>query len=132
MTFQINIGGSSNDPFYRYKMPPVSVVNKSGKTEITNLSAIAHELERPENFLRATFKVVFNTTVTEKHRKTVLARTITQKQLQDCLSTIVKKYVLCPVCENPETIITKEGTMSCRSCGHDAKLDLPSSLKKCL
>lgn len=132
MTTQINIGGSSNDPFYRYTMPSVVVGNKNGKTEIVNLTVIARDLERPETFLRGAFKTMFNTAVTEKHGKTVLQGTFTQKQIQDCLSVIVDRYVLCGTCGNPETELAKSGTMSCRSCGSKTKVEIPLAWKKYL
>jgi len=50
-------------------------------------------------------------------------------KLQDLLDGFIKRFVLCPECENPETklaVATKKGTIGqrCIACGHSNQVDL--------
>lgn len=50
-------------------------------------------------------------------------------KLQDLLDGFIRKYVLCPECDNPETdllVATKKGTISqgCKACGFHGPLDV--------
>lgn len=49
-------------------------------------------------------------------------------KLQDLLDGFIRKYVLCPECDNPETelLVAKKGTISqgCKACGFHGPLDV--------
>lgn len=50
-------------------------------------------------------------------------------KLQDLLDGFIRKYVLCPECDNPETdllVASKKGTISqgCKACGFHGPLDV--------
>jgi len=54
-------------------------------------------------------------------------------KLQDLLDGFIKKYVLCPSCENPETVLAvqqKKGTIttSCKACGYSGFISLTDKL----
>lgn len=54
-------------------------------------------------------------------------------KLQDLLDGFIRKYVLCPSCDNPETelmVSTKKGTISqgCKACGHHGNLQINHKL----
>lgn len=51
------------------------------------------------------------------------------EKLQDLLDGFIRKYVLCPECDNPETdlkVSTKKGTIaqSCKACGFHGPLEV--------
>lgn len=50
-------------------------------------------------------------------------------KLQDLLDGFIRKYVLCPECDNPETdllVAAKKGTISqgCKACGYHGQLEV--------
>lgn len=49
-------------------------------------------------------------------------------KLQDLLDGFIRKYVLCPECDNPETelLVAKKGTISqgCKACGFHGPLEV--------
>lgn len=50
-------------------------------------------------------------------------------KLQDLLDGFIRKYVLCPECDNPETdllVAAKKGTISqgCKACGFHGQLEV--------
>lgn len=54
-------------------------------------------------------------------------------KLQDLLDGFIRKYVLCPECDNPETellVSVKKGTISqgCKACGHHGNLEVHHKL----
>lgn len=55
------------------------------------------------------------------------------KKLQDMLDIFIKKFVLCPGCDNPETVLqvhVKKATISqsCKACGYSGMLDMRHKL----
>lgn len=54
-------------------------------------------------------------------------------KLQDLLDGFIRKFVLCPECDNPETtllISSKKGSISqsCKACGHHGPLEFNHKL----
>jgi translation initiation factor 5 len=54
-------------------------------------------------------------------------------KLQDLLDGFIRKFVLCPECDNPETILTvnqKKGTINqaCKACGYHGPLEFNHKL----
>lgn len=63
------------------------------------------------------------TTFDHKHDRYIVNGSHEAEKLQDLLDTFIKKFVLCPECENPETVFSvhaKNQTInqSCRACGY--------------
>lgn len=128
----LNIGGSLDDPFYRYQMPALEVMIKGGKTELNNLQQIATELERPVEFLCAYLRQELNCAISNKKNKIVASGVHGQKDLQALITNLVEKYVVCGACGNPETHLDKKGRMTCRCCGSIGTVELTGGLSKSL
>lgn len=100
----INIGGNSNDIYYRYKRDIITItsINKQGGlTEITNIESIRRQLQVPDEFVNKFYKNI------KKLGKSmvkpgVIRGDISVKELEKILEKMIIKYVLCPKCKLPE------------------------------
>lgn len=100
----INIGGNSNDIYYRYKRDIISIVTinkQGGLTEITNMEKIQRQLQVPDEFV-----VKFYRNIKKRGksmvRPGVIRGEISVRELEKILEKMIVKYVLCPKCKLPE------------------------------
>ncbi|KAG0056706.1 hypothetical protein BGZ83_003949 [Gryganskiella cystojenkinii] len=127
----LNIGGQSDDAFYRYKMPRlVSKIEGKGngiKTVVVNMADIARALCRPSSYPTKYFgcELGAQVKVDEKTDRYIVNGAHDAPKLQQLLNGFIQKFVLCPSCGNPETdiIIDKTSTiqMYCNACGRRNK-----------
>ncbi|KAG0309928.1 hypothetical protein BGZ98_000016 [Dissophora globulifera] len=127
----LNIGGQSDDAFYRYKMPKlISKIEGKGngiKTVIPNMSDIARALSRPSTYPTKYFGCELGAQVKcdEKTDRYIVNGAHDAPKLQQLLNGFIQKFVLCPSCGNPETdiIVDKSSTiqMYCNACGRRNK-----------
>ncbi|GMS78155.1 hypothetical protein PENTCL1PPCAC_330, partial [Pristionchus entomophagus] len=130
------------NPIRRYKMPAI-VVKVEGKgngikTVIVNMADVAKALERPASYTAKYFgfELGAQTSIDEKKDRYVVNGEHAASRLQEILDGFIKKFVLCPSCENPETALKVKGNTihSCKACGHsfviDPKLRLSSFIVK--
>ena len=112
-----NIGGDSNDPHYRYKRNLIEVVyidKKGGLTKLENIETIIiKQLKMPAEFVTAFYKNVKKkgTAMTESG---VFRGRIPGAKFEKILDSMIKKFVLCPKCGNPEWA----GGPTCPACGY--------------
>lgn len=124
----INIGGDSNDAFYRYKMPAIETTyeNKNGGTTvITNIEAIATSLKRSSNVLCKYFQKKLSCNCRIKDKGMLIIGNRTKDELQTILNNYINTYILCYTCGNPETEIEikkKKSLMTCSACGETNQL----------
>ncbi|KNC82282.1 hypothetical protein SARC_05427 [Sphaeroforma arctica JP610] len=129
----ININSNTDDAFYRYKMPKlIAKVEGKGngiKTVIANMSDIGKALGRPPSYPTKWFgcELGSQTHMDAKHEKYIVNGKYDAKELQDLLDKFIKKYVLCPSCDNPETDVrvSKKGDLKakCVACGWSGEFD---------
>ncbi|KAK3843591.1 MAG: domain found in IF2B/IF5-domain-containing protein [Linnemannia gamsii] len=127
----LNIGGQSDDAFYRYKMPKlVSKIEGKGngiKTVIPNMADIARALSRPTAYPTKYFgcELGAQVKIDEKTDRYIVNGAHDATKLQSLLNGFIQKFVLCPSCGNPETdiIVDKAGLiqMYCNACGRRNK-----------
>lgn len=119
---------SVSDAFYRYKMPRlIAKVEGKGngiKTVIVNMPEVAKAIGRPPTYPTKYFgcELGAQTQVDFKNDRFIVNGSHEAAKLQDLLDGFIRKFVLCPGCENPETdliVSTKKGTISqgCKACG---------------
>ncbi|CAO2587466.1 Eukaryotic translation initiation factor 5 [Lemmus lemmus] len=115
----VNVNRSVSDQFYRYKMPRlIAKVEGKGngiKTVIVNMVDVAKALGAQTQF-------------DVKNDRYIVNGSHEANKLQDMLDGFIKKFVLCPECENPETdlhVNPKKQTIgnSCKACGYRGMLD---------
>jgi len=125
----LNVNRSVTDAFYRYKMPKLlaKVEGKGNgiKTVIVNMVEIAKALGRPPTYPTKYFgcELGAQTQIDFKDERFIVNGSHEANKLQDLLDGFIKKFVLCPECDNPETVLavqTKKCTLSqsCKACGH--------------
>lgn len=130
----VNVNRSVLDQFYRYKMPRlIAKVEGKGngiKTVIVNMVDVAKALNRPPTYPTKFFgcELGAQTQFDVKNDRFIVNGSHEANKLQDMLDGFIKKFVLCPECDNPETdlhINPKKQTIgnSCKACGYRGMLD---------
>ncbi|KAA0708754.1 Eukaryotic translation initiation factor 5 [Triplophysa tibetana] len=130
----LNVNRSVLDQFYRYKMPRIiaKVEGKGNgiKTVIVNMVDVAKALNRPPTYPTKFFgcELGAQTQFDSKNDRYIVNGSHEANKLQDMLDGFIRKFVLCPECDNPETdlhINPKKQTIgnSCKACGYRGMLD---------
>ncbi|XP_028678101.1 eukaryotic translation initiation factor 5 [Erpetoichthys calabaricus] len=130
----VNVNRSVSDQFYRYKMPRlIAKVEGKGngiKTVIVNMVDVAKALNRPPTYPTKYFgcELGAQTQFDAKNDRYIVNGSHEANKLQDMLDGFIRKFVLCPECENPETdlhVNPKKQTIgnSCKACGYRGMLD---------
>ncbi|SCU96590.1 LAFA_0G07074g1_1 [Lachancea sp. 'fantastica'] len=134
----INICRDNNDPFYRYKMPPLQAkVEGRGngiKTAVLNVADVARALNRPSPYIVKYFgfELGAQTSISVDKDRYLVNGSHEPAKLQDVLDKFISSFVLCGSCKNPETeiVITKNGDLirNCKACGKRTPMDLRHKL----
>lgn len=133
----VNINRNVTDVFYRYKMPRlVAKVEGKGngiKTVIVNMPEIAKALSRPPTYPTKYFgcELGAQTQFDIKNDRFIVNGSHDSSKLQELLDGFIRKFVLCPECDNPETnLVVKKSmiTQHCIACGHTAGIDMRHKL----
>ncbi|XP_050521081.1 eukaryotic translation initiation factor 5 [Daktulosphaira vitifoliae] len=130
----VNVNRNVSDAFYRYKMPRLmaKVEGKGNgiKTVLVNMAEVAKAIGRPATYPTKFFgcELGAQTQFDFKHDRFIVNGAHDAGKLQDLLDGFIRKYVLCPECDNPETelmISTKKGTIhqGCKACGYYGSLE---------
>jgi translation initiation factor 5 len=135
----LNVNRKVTDLYYRYKMPRIcaKVEGKGNgiKTVIVNMADVAKALNRPATYPTKYFgcELGAQTQFDHKNERFIVNGSHDAGKLQDLLDGFIRKYVLCPECDNPETdllISTKKETISqtCKACGYHGLLAVQHKL----
>lgn len=135
----VNVNRNVADAFYRYKMPRIcaKVEGKGNgiKTVIVNMPEVAKALGRPATYPTKYFgcELGAQTQFDFKNERFIVNGSHDSAKLQDLLDGFIRKFVLCPECDNPETeliVSTKRNTISqgCKACGYHGTLDFNHKL----
>ncbi|XP_046905317.1 eukaryotic translation initiation factor 5-like [Hypomesus transpacificus] len=130
----VNVNRSVSDQFYRYKMPRlIAKVEGKGngiKTVIVNMTDVAKALNRPPTYPTKFFgcELGAQTQFDAKNDRFIVNGSHEANKLQDMLDGFIRKFVLCPECDNPETdlhVNARKQTIgnSCKACGYRGMLD---------
>ena len=122
---QLNIGGSANDLFYRYKMPKISTVVQSkhgGTTVVDNTQTVCDSLRRDASTLTKFLSKELGRQVCLKNGCWTMHGEVKTQSIQDCISSYINTHVLCGVCGNPETILHSK-KLVCKSCGNETRIN---------
>lgn len=131
----VNVNREVTDVFYRYKMPKINAkVEGKGngiKTVIVNMAEVAKAIGRPATYPTKYFgcELGAQTQFDYKNERFIVNGSHDAVKLQDLLDGFIRKYVLCPACDNPETellVSAKKQTISqgCRACGFHGPLEV--------
>jgi len=134
----INVNRQTNDMFYRYKMPKlIAKVEGTGngiKTVVVNATAIAKALNRPTTYVTKYFGCELGAQVqmNAKEDRYIVNGAHECEKLQNLLDGFIKKFVLCPNCDNPETKLSfrkrngGEIHQVCAACGFQGTITMES------
>lgn len=132
MAQKVNVNRNVQDPFYRYKMPRLlaKVEGKGNgiKTVVANMPEIAKALSRPPTYPTKYFgcELGAQTYFDFKNDRYIVNGEHDASKLQELLDGFIKKFVLCPACDNPETVLTVKKQViyaKCKACGHGYQVD---------
>jgi len=94
--------------------------NEGMKTMISNLDKIAQVLMRDPNHLLRYIVKRLATSGSRADDKVILKGKFKNDQLNSLVEEYMREYVYCPVCNRPDTSLTKEKGivyLTCSSCG---------------
>lgn len=139
---RVNMDGSE-DPFYRYTMPTLTIkvegTTKMIKTQLTNVEAVAQAVGRPADYLVTFFgqELSANSKYDKKTGGAYVTGNQNQAELQKLVFSFIKKFVTCAACGNPETNVSYSGpkkkqdiVLTCISCGMKSTVDPVEKLCK--
>lgn len=103
------------------------------KTVIVNVVEVAKALNRPAMYPTKYFGCILGAQVQfeTKNDRYIVNGAHDADKLQDLLDGFIQKYVLCPSCENPETVLAVKKqiiTTSCKACGYSGTLSATDKL----
>lgn len=133
----VNVNRGLTDQFYRYKMPKLlaKVEGKGNgiKTVIVNMVEIAKALNRPPMYPTKYFGCILGAQVNydNKNDRYIVNGAHEAYKLQDLLDGFIQKYVLCPSCANPETVLKVKKSVistSCKACGFTGTISTQDKL----
>lgn len=104
----------------RFEIPPVKVRYEGRNTYITNFTRILNTLNRSTKHFMSIFLKMAGTRGKIRGNQLFLMSHYKAKDLNRLIQTYAKDYVLCDVCNKPDTRIVKEGRkdfLKCTACG---------------
>jgi translation initiation factor 2 subunit 2 len=107
-------------PSRRLEVPRMQSFNEGMKTMISNLDKIAQVLMRDPNHLLRYIVKRLATSGSRADDKVILKGKFKNDQLNSLVEEYMREYVYCPVCNRPDTSLTKEKGivyLTCSSCG---------------
>ncbi len=133
MSFTLNslnnsliIGGSEDDPFYRYKMPRITITHQrksGGTTVVNNTTIVCSSLDRDAKHIAKYLSKELGRPVGLKNGCWTMHGVVNTRVIQDSILKYISAYVLCGVCGNPETVMgIGSKQLTCKSCGNKTKL----------
>lgn len=104
----------------RFEIPKVSGMVQGKNTVITNISQIANYIRRPLDQLAKFLQKELATPGKIDGDRLILNTKLGSEKVNDKITLYTKEFVLCPVCNKPDTeIITDKGIKfkHCLACG---------------
>ncbi|KAG0029471.1 hypothetical protein BGZ81_003769 [Podila clonocystis] len=154
MNSMVNIPSTNPDPYYRYKMPALEIrINPSrvrtnnpqkepitipASTQLQNLPAVAKALNRPLEYITKFFELELEMQGELEDRQRwfkLHGGEVPEHELMLTLDKFIRRFVMCFVCNNPETALTVFKThimKECGACGMATRVDRFSKLTRFL
>ncbi|KAF9028955.1 hypothetical protein BGZ52_005823 [Haplosporangium bisporale] len=154
MNSMVNIPSTNPDPYYRYKMPALEIrINPSrvrtnnpqkepitipASTQLQNLPAVSKALNRPLEYITKFFELELEMQGELEDRQRwfkLLGGEVPEHELMLTLDKFIRRFVMCFICNNPETALTVFKThimKECGACGMATRVDRFSKLTRFL
>ena len=104
----------------RFEIPKVSGMVQGKNTVITNISQIANYIRRPLDHLAKFLQKELATSGKIDNDRLILNTKLGSEKVNEKIILYAKEFVICPVCNKPDTeIITEKGIKfkHCLACG---------------
>ncbi|MFA5049956.1 MAG: translation initiation factor IF-2 subunit beta [Candidatus Micrarchaeia archaeon] len=104
----------------RFERPEFDSFFEGNKTIIKNIDLVCSKLRRDKQFLIKYLTKELATPIVIDGERAILQRKVYQNILKDKLDYFIKEYVICKVCEKPDTNIVNVGNFKelvCEACG---------------
>jgi translation initiation factor 5 len=134
MAKMVNVNREVVDAFYRYKMPLLETkVEGRGngiKTVIPNMVDVAKALDRSALYTTKWLGLELGaqTRMEVEADRYIVNGAFETVRFQELLDGFIKKFVLCPDCGNPETVLRvtskKQIEQKCKACGYVGQIPL--------
>lgn len=113
---------------YRYQMSRLQLRSAQGRTDITNIESVAHDIFRTPTLLKVWFSNSMHVMAKFDVKTSILSLkgSHSQQELQTNLYEFIDHFVLCPSCTNPETVMyikQDQLTVQCAACGQSSVLE---------
>ena len=101
----------------RFEIPTVKLRIESKNTYITNFTQIINVLNRDKNHFLGIFLKKAGTFGEIRGQQLFLKSIYKEQVLNRLIENYTKTYVLCSICNKPDTVIQREGKKSYLKCG---------------
>lgn len=105
----------------RYSIPDIEVKYEKNKTYILNIKEILFKIKRSEKDFKGDFLRILGVPGRFERDIFVLNGLINKEVLKKKLEEYIKNFVICDICNKPETIIVEENNiryLKCEACGN--------------
>mmetsp|Transcript_21419 Transcript_21419/g.34299 ORF Transcript_21419/g.34299 Transcript_21419/m.34299 type:complete len:361 (+) Transcript_21419:386-1468(+) len=134
---RVNMNGSQ-DPYYRYTMPCISVkvegTTKMIKSVLVNIDEVCRAVGRPPDYMITYLgqELSANSKIEKDTCKAYVTGNFEERKVQELIFKFITDTVTCEKCKNPETTCNIEGKkksmslyLTCKGCG--GRTDLNSA-----
>jgi translation initiation factor 5 len=93
----------TTDPFYRYKMPEIEILQIGKKTQLSNLQDISICLKvKVEELFKYIFKTLNTMGQLKNKQNYQLSGNFNKEKIQIVIYDYIEKFILCKICSIPE------------------------------
>lgn len=114
----------SDDPFYRYKRPVVTVEKTKRKIILSNMADVCKSIGRELGDVKKVLGKRLGRAVKIKDGQLEFPNfggNDLHENVDDIIEEYIERHVICQKCDNPETILGKH-KMTCKACGAIMKI----------
>lgn len=111
----------------RNALPKMDIVYQGKETVIKNFEKIINQLKREANDLKRYFTKELGTRAKIKGKQLIFMNKFPKSLIESTLSEYIKKFIICPNCGKPDTILKgkkKNLELICAACGYTTKLKM--------
>ncbi|MFX1520289.1 MAG: translation initiation factor IF-2 subunit beta [Promethearchaeota archaeon] len=104
----------------RFEIPPVDLFIEGNRTVVQNWKDIVTRLNRTSAHLLKFLTRELATAGSIDGPRAIFQGKFSKNFLNDLIERYTKRYVICPTCTSPDTVIVREGTyrfIKCEACG---------------
>ncbi len=105
----------------RYKLPQLEIEYKGNKTIIKNIEKILNFIRRDKKNFKKTFSRILGVQINFEGNELIINANVSKQVIENKINEYVNKFVICEVCQKPETVLEEENNilyLRCLACGY--------------